>query len=253
MVDPGQIQQVLLNLIVNAEQAMKEVRRRRKLNMTTRKKGGIIEIKVRDNGPGIKPEIMDRIFDPFFTTRPAGEGTGLGLSLCYGIITEHNGKIYARSKPGRGATFIVELPVVSEVVHPAQLPIELKVELSGARILVVDDEPVIRDFVAAALVEQGCEVDTAARAEEALEKIQNQRYHLILIDVRIPGMSGIQLYERMQRIARSLAYRAMFITGDILSPETERFLAENRLPYLAKPFSATDLVDKVRLVLAGRR
>lgn len=251
--DPGQIQQVLLNLIINAEQALKEVRRKGKLTITTRKRGGIIEIKVGDNGPGIKPEVMDRIFDPFFTTRPAGEGTGLGLSLCYGIVTEHNGRIYARSKPGRGATFIVELPVVTEAPQPVQLPIELKAELAGAKILVVDDEPVIRQFVTTALGEQGCEVDTAAKAEEALEKIQKQRYHLILIDIKMPGMSGIHLYQRVRRIARSLARRVVFVTGDVVSPETERFLTENRLLSLVKPFSAAELVDKVRLALAGRR
>ncbi len=251
--DPGQIQQVLLNLIINAEQALKEVRRKGKLTITTRKRGGIIEIKVRDNGPGIKPEVMDRIFDPFFTTRPAGEGTGLGLSLCYGIVTEHNGRIYAQSKPGRGATFIVELPVVTEAPQPVQLPIELKAELAGVKILVVDDEPVIRQFVTTALGEQGCEVDAAAKAEEALEKIQKQRYHLILIDIKMPGMSGIHLYQRLRRIARSLAPRVVFVTGDVVSPETERFLSENKLPSLVKPFSAADLVNKVGLALAGRR
>ena len=251
--DPGQIQQVLLNLIVNAEQAMKEVRRRGRLTITTKKKGDVIEIKVKDNGHGIKPEIMNRIFDPFFTTREAGGGTGLGLSLCYGIVTEHNGRIYARSTPGRGATFIVELPIVTEVTKPVQPPIALKQELAGTRILVVDDEPVVRELVSKVLGDEGCEVDTAAKAEEALEKIEGQRYHLVLIDVKMPGMSGIELFQRMQRTARSLARRAVFITGDVLSPETERFLAGKKLPCLAKPFTATELLDKVRIALAGRR
>ncbi|MBM3155624.1 MAG: PAS domain S-box protein, partial [Chloroflexi bacterium] len=115
MADPGQIQQVILNLIVNAEMEMKSAHGKGRLTITTEKSDGTIKICVKDDGPGIKPELMDRIFDPFFTTREVGEGTGLGLSLCYGIVAEHNGKIYAESEPGKGATFIVELPVVTEI------------------------------------------------------------------------------------------------------------------------------------------
>jgi len=251
--DPGQIQQVLLNLIVNAETAMKEVHRKRRLTITTRKADSIVEIKVKDNGHGIKPEIMDRIFDPFFTTRPAGEGTGLGLSLCYGIVTEHNGRIYAESKPGRGATFVVELPIVSEVAQPVQMPIEFRQKLTGSRILVVDDEPVIRDFINQVLSWEGCEVDTAASAEEALQKIASQQYNLLLLDIKMPGMDGIELYNRVKRLGRSLARRVVFITGDVISHGTERFLTENKLPHIEKPFTATQLIDKLgRTLRAGR-
>jgi PAS domain S-box-containing protein len=251
--DPGQIQQVLLNLIVNAETAMKEVHRKRRLTITTRKADSIVEIKVKDNGHGIKPEIMDRIFDPFFTTRPAGEGTGLGLSLCYGIVTEHNGRIYAESKPGRGATFVVELPIVSEVAQPVQMPIEFRQKLTGSRILVVDDEPVIRDFINQVLSWEGCEVDTAASAEEALQKIASQQYNLLLLDIKMPGMDGIEFYNRVKRLGRSLARRVVFITGDVISHGTERFLTENKLPHIEKPFTATQLIDKLgRTLRAGR-
>lgn len=253
VVDPGQIQQVLLNLIVNAETAMKAVRRKRRLTITTRKVDSVIEIKVKDNGHGIKPEIMDRIFDPFFTTRPAGEGTGLGLSLCYGIVTEHNGRIYVESKPGRGATFVVELPIVSDVAQPVQLPIELKEDLAGKRVLVVDDEPGIREFVAQVLSDQGCEVDTVARAEEALPKIESQRYQLVLLDVKMPGMDGIQLYGRIKQKAPALARRVVFLTGDVVSPATEKFLATNKLPHIDKPFNASQLLDGVRSALALKR
>ncbi len=251
--DPGQIQQVLLNLIVNAETAMKEVHRRGRLTITTRKADSIIEIKVKDNGHGIKPGIMDRIFDPFFTTREAGEGTGLGLSLCYGIVTEHNGRIYARSTPGRGATFVVELPIVTDITQPVQLPIELRQKLTGSRILVVDDEPVIRDFINQVLSGEGCEVDTVASAEEALQKIASQQYNLLLLDIKMPGMDGMELYNRVKRLGRSLARRVVFITGDVISHGTERFLTENKLPHIEKPFTATQLIDKLgRTLRAGR-
>jgi signal transduction histidine kinase len=111
MADRFQIQQVFLNIILNAEQAMKELDRLGNLTVTTERLNGFIRISFADNGPGIPPEIMNRIFDPFFTTKEVGKGTGLGLSISYGIITNQGGKIYAQSEPGKGATFIIELPV----------------------------------------------------------------------------------------------------------------------------------------------
>lgn len=112
MADAGQLQQVFLNLIVNAETEMKLGRGKGKLLTTTEKVDSTIHISFKDNGPGISKENLQKIFDPFFTTREVGEGTGLGLSICYGIVKEHDGRIWAESELGKGATFIVELPVV---------------------------------------------------------------------------------------------------------------------------------------------
>ena len=155
--DPGQIQQVLLNLIVNAEKEMKLAHGKGKLTMTTEKSDNTIKICCQDDGPGIKPEVMDRIFDPFFTTSEVGQGTGLGLSLCYGIVAEHKGKIYAESKPGKGATFIMELPVVTanEQPKPAEPVVKKSRKAVKARILVVDDEQVVRDVVNRVLIGEG--------------------------------------------------------------------------------------------------
>ncbi len=249
--DPGQIQQVLLNLIVNAETEMKLAHGGGKLTITTRKCDGNIEIRVKDNGPGIKPEIMDRIFDPFFTTREVGEGTGLGLSLCYGIVKEHKGNIYAESKPGEGATFIVELPIITavEVPKPAEPVVEQTEKQARARILVVDDEKVITELVKRVLDGEGYEVDTANNAAEALKMIEGGRYHLILLDVKMPGMDGVELYQRIKDIARSLARRVVFITGDVMGADTERFLSEARAARLDKPFSAEQLRMAVRSAL----
>jgi len=142
---------------------------------------------------------MDRIFDPFFTTREVGQGTGLGLSLCYGIVAEHKGRIYAESEPGKGATFIVELPVVTEEApQPAEPAVEQPERLRTARILVVDDEPVIREFVARVLADEGYKVDVAANGRDALKRIEGGRYSLILLDIKIPGISGVELYRRIQ-------------------------------------------------------
>jgi signal transduction histidine kinase len=113
MTDRFQMQQVFLNIILNAEHAMIESHGKGNLSITSEQKNGIIKISFTNDGPGIPSEIINRIFDPFFTTKDVGKGTGLGLSICYGIVTKQGGKIYAQSQEGKGATFIVELPLKS--------------------------------------------------------------------------------------------------------------------------------------------
>jgi PAS domain S-box-containing protein len=253
--DPGQIQQVLLNLIVNAEMEMKLAHGKGKLTITTEKSRNTIKICVKDNGPGIKPKVMDKIFDPFFTTREVGEGTGLGLSLCYGIVAEHKGKIYAESKPGKGATFIVELPVVTEVAppKPAKPDVKKSKKAVKARILVVDDEQVVRDVVNRVLTGEGHKVETADNAADALNKIESKRYKLILVDIKMPGIDGVELYKRIQKINKSLARRVVFITGDIMGADTEKFLSETKVAHIGKPFDAEQLSTEVRRALTGGR
>jgi len=255
VVDPGQIQQVLLNLIVNAEIEMKLAHGKGKLTITTEESGNTIKICVKDDGPGIKPEVVDRIFDPFFTTRETGRGTGLGLSLCYGILIEHNGKIYVESEPGRGATFIVELPVVTEIKPPKPPePVVKKSKKAGkARILAVDDERVVRDVVNRVLTEEGHKVETADNAAEVLKKIENRKYDLILVDIKMPGMDGVELYKRIQKIDKSLARRVVFMTGDVMGTDTEKFLAEAKVAHIEKPFDAEQLSSGVRRALARGR
>lgn len=251
VVDPGQIQQVLLNLIVNAEMEMKLAHGKGKLTITTEKTNNTIKVSVKDNGPGIKPEIIDRIFDPFFTTRDVGQGTGLGLSLCYGIIAEHSGKIYARSQPGKGATFIVELPVVTAVPppEPAKPAISKPRKKTKASILVVDDEAVVRDIAKRVLSAEGHRVDATGNALEALGKIKNKKYDLILLDVKMPGMNGIDMYKRIQRTARPLASKVVFMTGDIMGVDTEKFLTRTGAKHIEKPFDAEQLTKAVTAAL----
>jgi PAS domain S-box-containing protein len=255
-VDPGQIQQVLLNLIVNAETEMKLAHSRGKLTITTEKSDNTIKIRLTDDGPGIEPEIMARIFEPFFTTREVGKGTGLGLSLCYGIVSEHNGKIYAESEPGKGATFIVELPVISEAKQPESKsaePLEPFVKrpkkLATARVMVVDDEIMIRDLVKRVLSSEGHEVDALDNSADALKKIEGQPYDVILLDIKMPGMDGMELYRLIKEKAKSLVPRVVFITGDMLSKDTQEFLFETELTYIAKPFDAEQLRRKVSVIL----
>jgi len=262
MADPSQIQQVLLNLIVNAETEMKLAHGKGKLTITTARSDNTIKISVKDDGPGIKPEIMDRIFDPFFTTRKVGQGTGLGLSLCYGIVAEHNGRIHAKSKPGKGATFIVELPIVTEaevpeltelIVEQAEPVVEQAEKITKAKIMVLDDEKVIRDLAKRVLGDEGYEVDIVDNADDALKMIEGHRYNLILLDIRMPGMDGVELYRHIQKIAKSLTRRVIFITGDILSTDTKKFFADTKVAHIDKPFNATQLKREVKRVLTKGR
>lgn len=252
LVDSGQIQQVLLNLIVNAETEMKLAHGKGNLVIITQKTNNTIKISVKDDGPGIKPEIMDRIFDPFFTTRKTGEGTGLGLSICHSLVTEHGGRIYAESEPGEGATFIVELPIVSSREKTKSVA-EKSTKKMKASILVVDDEPVIRDFANRILTDEGHHVDTASNGIEALEKIKQCKYDLMLIDIKLPHKSGMELYKEIQQIDRSLARKVIFITGDVMGVDTRRFLSETKAAYIEKPFDIQLLNLEVQRALATTR
>jgi two-component system NtrC family sensor kinase len=170
-------------------------------------------------------------------------------------VTEHKGKIYAESKPGKGATFVVELPIVTEVAppKPAEPVVEQPEKVAKARILVVDDEQVVRDVVNRVLTGEGHEVHTVDNADDALKKIKSQRYNLILLDIKMPGMDGAALYRRIQKIAKSLARRIVFITGDIIGADTEKFLYETKAPHIDKPFDAEQLSREVRRALTAGR
>ena len=234
---------------------MKQAHGKGKLSVRTEQMDNIIRISFKDDGPGIMKKNLERIFNPFFTTRRVGEGTGLGLSVCHGIIAEHGGRIYAESKLGRGATFVIELPVVTEVAppKPAKPVVKKSKKAAKARILVVDDEKVIRDIVNLVLTGEGHEVEAVDNAADALKKIEGQKYSLILLDIKMPDMSGIELYERIQKIDKSLAHKVVFITGDIMGADTEKFLYETKVAHIDKPFDVEQLSREVqRALTAGR-
>ncbi|MCJ7655532.1 MAG: PAS domain S-box protein [Dehalococcoidia bacterium] len=250
--DPGQLQQVFLNLIINAETEVKLAHGGGKLAIKTEQIGNTTRISFKDNGPGIARENLERIFNPFFTTRKVGQGTGLGLSLCHGIVTEHEGRIWAESQLGKGATFIVELPIVTKerqfempepVVKEAQ-------KAAKARILVVDDEAVIRQFVSHVLTDEGHELEAVGSAEDALEKVKSEKYQIIMLDIKMPGMSGIELYRHFRKISPTLAERVVFITGDVMGASTMDFINKTKVPYIVKPFDSRQLKTAVNRVLA---
>ena len=252
--DPGQLQQVFLNLIMNAETEVKLVHGGGKLAIKTEQVGDSIRISFKDNGLGIARENLERIFNPFFTTRKVGQGTGLGLSVCHGIVTEHKGRIWAESQLGRGATFIVELPVINEnkqLEMPEPVVRETR-KVAKARVLVVDDELMVRQFVSQILAEEGHEVQLVESAESALEEVKNKEYQAIMLDIKMPGMSGIELYQHFQKMSPLLADRVVFITGDVMGTGTMAFLSKTKAPYIIKPFDAKQLKAEINRVLTSR-
>jgi PAS domain S-box-containing protein len=250
--DPGQLQQVFLNLTVNAETEMKLAHGKGKLSIRTEQIDDIIRISFKDDGPGIARKNLERIFDPFFTTREVGKGTGLGLSICHGIISQHGGKIYAESRQGKGATFVVELPVVAEKKRAAKrLGLSHKPKSTNrARILVVDDEPVVGQLLSHILEGEGYKVEVTEDGKDALDRINKKTYNLILLDIKLPGLSGSELYERIRGISQFLAKRVVFITGDVMAADTEAFLARTKVRFVTKPFNVNQLKQEIDRCLA---
>ena len=251
--DPHQIQQVLLNLIINAEQAMLSAHGRGTLVVRTwhdvEREAVVLE--VNDDGPGVPPEVQPRIFDPFFTTKDVGKGTGLGLTVVYAIVQEHGGRIRLESSRDRGASFFVEFPIAAgrtrEPAVPAS-PLELE-GLEGKRVLVVEDEPALAAAVADALTDAGFVVDRAGDGEEALAFVGERLYDLVVCDLKMPRLDGRSFYRAIAATAPDLAQRVIFVTGDVVAPDAERFLEETGCRWLAKPFRLGDLLTAARDVL----
>ena len=258
--DAAQIQQALLNLVVNAEQAIRQTKEsghiwiRTKLIPENR-----IALEVADDGPGVPAEVILRICDPFFTTKPAGIGTGLGLSILYGIIHQHGGEVSVENRPGGGAVFTLELPSATTPSAAGDRPfldssttMEIQAapdEASGSRILVVEDEPTVARLIADVLGEDGHVVDTILDSREALELARAQRYDLVICDLRMPHLDGRAFYRQLVRGENPLQHRLIFVTGDTLAPRTVDFLERSGLPYLAKPFLVEELKEAVSRTL----
>ncbi len=253
IVDPGQIQQVILNLIINAEYVLKKQNSKGTLTITSEKADDHIRITFHDNGPGITPDNLKRIFEPFFTTKPLGEGTGLGLSLSRSIILEHNGEMLVKSDPGDGAAFTILLPVPDKLPEPSTPPASIckpkSTTLKNTRILVVDDELTIRKYLTIALTKSGYEVDSTDSPDETIDKLHQNSYDLMFLDIRLPGISGITLYEKIKEQIPQMADKVIIITGDTSSADVKNFLKQYGLNSISKPFDQQTLEIKVNEVL----
>jgi len=272
--DAGQLQQVLMNLIGNARQAIEEQGKGGTIRVKTRR---IAEqrvlLEVSDDGPGIPQAIQARIFDPFFTTKPAGVGTGLGLAIVLGIVREHGGRLHLASNLGQGSVFSIELPALAAVemalpatggVSPARPRLEplLAPEppetvqagaalgaWAGTRVLVLEDEPTVARLIADVLEDEGLRVDVLLDPREALDRTAREEYALAICDMKMPELDGEHFYQALVHAKNPLQERFLFVTGDVLAAHTRDFLERNHLPHVAKPFRVEELTEKIRGVL----
>jgi PAS domain S-box-containing protein len=242
MADADQLHQLLTNLIVNARQALAQSVHRRVIRIASRtdRQHNRLRIEVCDNGPGVPPDIRKRIFDPFFTTKSAGEGTGIGLSLCLSIVRAHGGIIQLADTPGGGATFMVELPLQLGAARAAE-PAAGDDAPRASRILIVEDEAEIAEMLSEILRAHGHRTHIATDGRDGLDCALADEFDVVLSDIRLPRMDGLDLYRALQRRRPSIIPRVAFITGDTLSPDIQSFLAETGAVCLEKPFLPADV------------
>ncbi len=258
LIDEGRLGQVLVNLLVNAAQAIpRGTHGDAKVYVTTRSHDGrTVEIEIRDTGDGIPQEIQERIWDPFFTTKDPGAGTGLGLSISREIIDRSGGRLYVESpvpgtSPPCGSRFIVELPASSAALSSfPPVPSWPPRSIGGpAKVLIVEDESSLARALATEIGRVHV-VQLVANAAEALDVLNTKPFDVILCDVRMPGMSGEALFEKVRRDRPQVAVRFVFMTGVGFGADFERFLSESGRPILEKPFSVEDALSIIRKVVS---
>lgn len=241
--DAGRLGQVVLNLLVNAAQAVPAGRPDNLIRLSARRDANEAILEVEDNGPGIEADALTRIFDPFFTTKPVGLGTGLGLSVCKGIVAALGGTIEARSAPGAGASFRVVLPLSAAHATPkkseppaliARPAAEEPTQSARPRVLIIDDDEHVSRVIALAL--RQFDVTVINRSQEALSVLADQSFDVVLCDLMMPKVTGIDIHRELSRQNPAQAERMIFLTGGSFSPNTDAFLATVTNPCLRKPF-----------------
>jgi two-component system NtrC family sensor kinase len=250
--DARQLQQVCLNLLTNAVQAMSPGGG--VLRVRTYQANDHVRLEVQDTGPGIPADARVHIFEPFFTTKKEGEGTGLGLSVSYGIVTTHHGTIEVVATGPAGTTFRVTLPAASALATAQEnerdpAPHALRSPLAGIKLLFVDDEPALRNGMQAFGELRGFTVLTASDGEAALQTARSMGVDAVVCDLRMPGMDGYAFHERLRQERPGLAARTVFITGDVIASVARGSVA--RQPVLTKPFAFDKIEEALIAVMRG--
>jgi two-component system cell cycle sensor histidine kinase/response regulator CckA len=263
--DRGKIQQIIMNLVVNARDAMPEggkltiettavdLEENYILNRPETRPGPYAMFAISDSGMGMNQETQARIFEPFFTTKEKGKGTGLGLSTVYGIVKQSDGYIWVYSEIGRGTTIKIYFPRVTETPEKSQIE---KGEQSGSRgfetVLIVEDENAVRSFVSRVLRDRGFNVLEAADGREALHIAQDypNEIHLVISDVVMPGVGGKALISHLEEVRPRV--KSLFISGYTDNAIVHHGILDSGLAFLQKPFSVDSLIGKVREVLGGQ-
>lgn len=248
LADADQLHQVLMNLIVNAQQVLQDQPGERRIRVCSGydADAGAIRITVADNGPGIPGHLRARVFEPFFTTKPVGFGTGIGLAVSFGIVEAHGGTLAVDCPPGGGTVFGITLPAVSADAADSGVTPPAPKAARPLSVLVVDDEAPVRDMLSEILREAGHRVVTAVSGREALVRLEFAAYDVILTDIRMPELDGRALYHEIETRWPERAARVVFVTGDTLSTTSRNIAAESGCPVLEKPF----LPSEVRRVVA---
>jgi PAS domain S-box-containing protein len=253
LADADQLHQVVLNLLINAQQVLQDQPVPRRIRMSSRfdPLAELIHITVADNGPGIPEPLRERIFEPYFTTKPTGMGTGVGLAVSLGIVEAHGGTLTFDSPAEGGAAFTVSLPASPEYAAGVDTKPPGESMANPRRILVVDDEPEIRETLAEILSGAQHNVTIAGSGREALERMAAEHYDVIVTDIRMPGLDGRALYKEIERRWPEQARRVVFVTGDTLASALHEFATDYGRPVIEKPFVPGDVRRVVAEVAEG--
>ena len=264
LADTGQIKQVVINLMINGVDAMEQAVRK-VLHVRVESQNGYASLSVSDTGHGISSDKLNRIFDPFFTTKPVDRGTGLGLSVCLGIIRQHHGEISVKSAPGEGTVFRVLLPLarVEDQERPDRISAPAQrserdsnmASLQGfprMNVLVVDDEEYITSLVQELLRSRlGWRVERVHDGRQAIQRLENARFDLVITDLRMPGVDGFAILGWIRDFQPALLPRVLVITGDSGGASLDQQLIDLGVPAIRKPFTPDELIAQCRTTLAA--
>jgi PAS domain S-box-containing protein len=246
--DVSQLQQVFTNIILNAEYEMKKSHGSGVLMIHTEISGGEARIEIENDGPPIPKNVMERLFDPFYSTKTIGEGTGLGLYIAYGIVSDHKGKLWAETPGDTGCRFVITLPLVEqETVKalPSAKESAPRAELAGKKILIVEDEEYIRKWLFELFEDNDAVPHGARDGNEALDFINQNRYDLIISDIRMPGKTGYELGQWIYENKPEYRSKFLFITG-VIDKDVGGFCEKYGYRFLQKPFGVNELLTTVR-------